>query len=95
MDLDGLSRFFPLGGASVLFMLLLGWIMNERANFVTERKAERDAHADELKRVREDAQTDIDRVRGNFTHELEQKDSRIDELEEENKELRAERRGNR
>lgn len=89
MDLDGLSRLVPLGGTTILFMLLLGWLMNERASWVSERKAREDAHTEEINRMRLQCQTDIDRVRGDYEQNLKQNRERIEELVAENRELRG------
>jgi hypothetical protein len=89
MDLDGLSRILPLGGTTILFMLLLGWLMTERASWVSERKAREMAHAEELDRQRSQCQIDIDRVRTDYERNLESNRTRIDELENENRDLRS------
>ena len=89
MDLDGLSRLVPLGGTTILFILLLGWLMNERATWVSERKAREAVHVEEMERIRRQCQGDIDRVREDYEHNLEQNRGRIVELELENQKLRA------
>jgi hypothetical protein len=89
INFDGLSRILPLGGTTILFMLLLGWLMNERASWVSERKAREVAHAEELDRQRSQCQIDIDRVRTDYERNLESNRTRIDELENENRDLRS------
>lgn len=89
MDIDTLTKLVPLGGTTILFLILLGWLMNERTSWVSERKSREEAHTEEIDRIRLQCQTDIDNVRRDLDLNLRQLRGRIEELETENSDLRA------